>query len=283
MAGPERRGSPRQNVHIVFEIDGRPTPPGDSIDHISLTGAFIRTVQPLSPKTRVVIRLTTPKSDEVLRFDGEVIRTITPEEAPKAGSAPGMAIEFLDLGQGSPRPMLSRIVDEIDELIDESQRAHDKRRVGDTPEQTLDRFFEKLETANHYELLGVDATADRRKLKKAYYRRCKQVHPDRFRGAGPVVRARAEEAYQILTEAYALLADAESRAEYDATHGIVEAVAARQERVGERLLAATRAEKAGRLVRAGIEAKLALSLDPDNAEATELLTRIQADNPLFVT
>lgn len=279
-----RRAAPRSDVWIAFDIDGRPTPRGDSVDHLSMTGCFIRTVEPLAPKTRVVIRMTAPESEQRFRFDGEVIRTITPEEAPRLGSAPGMAIEFLDLGAGDPRPMAQQIIDEVDRLEDARRAAKEREQFGATPEDALESFLASAQEANYYAVLGVgDPSADRRALRKAYYRRCKRFHPDRFRDAGPTVRARAEEAYQLLTEAYETLSDPERRVEYDAEHGVHETVVARRATTRKRVEAAIEAEKNGRAVRALIEAKLALAIDPREPDALALVNRLQTNQALFLT
>ena len=64
---------------------------------------------------------------------------------------------------------------------------------------------------NYYEILGVSRECEFSALKKAYYRRARECHPDRF-GNAP---EKAEE-FKTLVEAFAALSDPEKRRQYDA-------------------------------------------------------------------
>ncbi|MCS6858942.1 MAG: molecular chaperone DnaJ [Abditibacteriales bacterium] len=64
---------------------------------------------------------------------------------------------------------------------------------------------------DYYEILGVSRNADAEEIKKAYRRLAKQYHPD----MNPDNREEAEEKFKELSEAYAVLSDAEKRARYD--------------------------------------------------------------------
>lgn len=64
---------------------------------------------------------------------------------------------------------------------------------------------------DYYGLLGVAATARFADLKKAYYRRAMECHPDRFAG-----HPQKAEAFKRLVEAFNVLSDPLSRAAYDA-------------------------------------------------------------------
>jgi molecular chaperone DnaJ len=65
--------------------------------------------------------------------------------------------------------------------------------------------------ADYYEILGVARDAGLEQIKKAYRRKAVQYHPDK--NPGDKV---AEERFKELSAAYAVLADAEKRREYDA-------------------------------------------------------------------
>ena len=285
MASSERRATPRKSVWIAFTIDDRTTPPGDCIERLSLTGAFIRTVQPLAPRTRIAIRLTSPQKNKQHRFDAEVIRTITPQEAPGTGHAPGMGIEFLNLGNGDPRPQLREILLEQDTLRKASKLETTFPSPGDNthPEQQLANILSVTREGHHYSTLQVEPDANNRAIKKAYYRLCKAVHPDRFRTAGPTVASQAEEAYQRISEAYEALRDPDVRKRYDEEHGVYATLEWRNKKSQTHLQNANRALKAGRAVRAALELRLALSLQPNYEEATSLLQQINEKESLFLT
>lgn len=63
---------------------------------------------------------------------------------------------------------------------------------------------------DYYEVLGVERTADAATIKKAYRKLAQKYHPDRNPGD-----KQAEEKFKQITEAYAVLSDAEKRKQYD--------------------------------------------------------------------
>jgi curved DNA-binding protein CbpA len=73
--------------------------------------------------------------------------------------------------------------------------------------------------ATHYQVLGLDATADGLAIRAAYIDRSKRWHPDsHFRkNLGPETKQLLADAFRKASDAHALLADASSRAEYDAS------------------------------------------------------------------
>ena len=64
---------------------------------------------------------------------------------------------------------------------------------------------------NHYEILGITRECEFSALKKAYYKRARECHPDRF-GNAP---EKAEE-FKLVVEAFVTLSDPEKRRQYDA-------------------------------------------------------------------
>jgi curved DNA-binding protein CbpA len=77
----------------------------------------------------------------------------------------------------------------------------------------LDR---RLSTIDHYELLGVEQSADAKSVRTAYFEQVRVFHPDRHFGK-PLGRFQAPllRVFGKLTEAYEALRRPESRAEYD--------------------------------------------------------------------
>jgi len=67
-----------------------------------------------------------------------------------------------------------------------------------------------MATKDYYELLGVGKTASADEIKKAYRKLAMKYHPDRNKG-----KKEAEEKFKEINEAYAVLSDAEKRAQYD--------------------------------------------------------------------
>ncbi len=62
---------------------------------------------------------------------------------------------------------------------------------------------------NYYDILGVDKHADDARIKRAFRKRARQLHPDVNRG----LRARSD--FQMLNEAYQVLSDVNKRRIYD--------------------------------------------------------------------
>ena len=61
----------------------------------------------------------------------------------------------------------------------------------------------------YYEILGIALNADAAEIKAAFRRKAMELHPDRNTAAG------ATEQFQLLNEAYNVLGDPASRAQYD--------------------------------------------------------------------
>ncbi|KAK7195890.1 DnaJ domain containing protein [Novymonas esmeraldas] len=68
----------------------------------------------------------------------------------------------------------------------------------------------------HYEVLGVANSASAADIRQCYRRLTLQCHPDRLVGATEAARRTALAAFQLLGNAYTVLADAQLRAAYDA-------------------------------------------------------------------
>ena len=77
---------------------------------------------------------------------------------------------------------------------------------------------EHLSTWNFYELLQVSHKVDAKAIKRAYFERSKEWHPDRFRrGNLGSFKKLIEQIYKKINEGYRVLSKAPSRKEYDST------------------------------------------------------------------
>ncbi len=88
-------------------------------------------------------------------------------------------------------------------------------------------LFARLDEMNHYELLGVERSSDRKAIRAAFFRLASLLHPDRYFGKqlGSYL-PKLEVIFQRVIRASDTLSDGTSRAEYDAKLGpIVEAKA----------------------------------------------------------
>jgi DnaJ-domain-containing protein 1 len=81
--------------------------------------------------------------------------------------------------------------------------------------QELEDLFVRLSRAtDFYQVLGVGRRAELSEIKRVYHSLAKRFHPDRFH-QDPTVRARIEDAFAQIAQAYETLKDRRSRATYD--------------------------------------------------------------------
>ena len=67
-------------------------------------------------------------------------------------------------------------------------------------------------TEDFYQVLKIDKTADESQVRKAYYKTCLRIHPDKVK---PEERELATKKFQALGAVYKILSDKNSRVTYD--------------------------------------------------------------------
>jgi hypothetical protein len=84
----------------------------------------------------------------------------------------------------------------------------------------IDAVFSELQSRNAFDLLGVPRTADKKEVKRAYFKLSKEFHPDRFYGKklGPY-GDRLAQIFQAVKSAFELLSDEKRRAAYEDSLG----------------------------------------------------------------
>jgi hypothetical protein len=116
-------------------------------------------------------------------------------------------VRLADLGivdLGDPNSTRPPVDEDLNIELDEAQCA------------TINATFEGLDGKSHYQVLGIERSADRKTVKRAYYEKAAAVHPDRhFRKRLGSYKAKMEHVFARLTEAHDVLSDRERRQEYD--------------------------------------------------------------------
>jgi hypothetical protein len=131
---------------------------------------------------------------------------VLPAEAPPPVAAPPPPVAAPPPPVAAPRPTKATPVPSpqmagLDISVDQAHR--------------VDEFFETLATRDAFELLEIGRTADKKEIKRAYFKLSKELHPDRFFGKniGPY-RDRLSRIFQSVKAAYELLMDDSRRAAY---------------------------------------------------------------------
>lgn len=80
----------------------------------------------------------------------------------------------------------------------------------------LFRRIQTLEDQDHYQVLGLQASATEDQIRALYYDLARRFHPDRFQRSGDLTMAKqAEKLFSFVTEAYRVLTDPDERQRYD--------------------------------------------------------------------
>lgn len=83
----------------------------------------------------------------------------------------------------------------------------------------IQRAYQALDSSDYYTILSIPRDADSGTIRKSYYLRARQLHPDRVRKFHEPVRSQAIAIYKRVAEAYQTLTDPEMRRAYDEALG----------------------------------------------------------------
>ena len=156
--------------------------------------------------SRVDGKLTVGQICLLVPFDAEVTATILGQLA-RAGA---LEIPGANLPEPPPAPKTETpatpvaapaTMNGLDLTVEQARR--------------IDEFFASLASRDAFELLEVGRTADKKEIKRAYFKMSKELHPDRFFGKniGPY-RERLSKIFQSVKAAYELLSDDDRRTAY---------------------------------------------------------------------
>jgi len=166
----------------------------------------------------LMLGLGTDKAIEILRrlrsagallFDGETAADLA--KANRAKAAPRE--------DRTPAPEdIALDVSDLGELTAEEQVAMD-HELGPSLEERLQVIaaMRSVKNGDYFEMLCVPADADRKSIKRAYFRMSKAFHPDRYYGrdlgpCGPWYKV----VFEAITEAFQILGNPRSRKQYEA-------------------------------------------------------------------
>ncbi len=118
-----------------------------------------------------------------------------------------------------PAPKRSSVPPAPSNLYDPAELEEDVDIEPQHRKKVLDLFYQ-LDTVDHYALLGVSRTADKKEIKRSYYESAGLFHPDRFfRKRLGSFKAKMEQVFSRITLAHDTLTKKEDREEYDAYLG----------------------------------------------------------------
>jgi curved DNA-binding protein CbpA len=99
---------------------------------------------------------------------------------------------------------------------EEVQNEIETESSGEITEKIVDMYNRcKNEILNYYEILDVKDFANADQIKKAYYKRAKELHPDRHSHLPHETKEKLSSIFAHLTEAYEILMNSESKKKYD--------------------------------------------------------------------
>ncbi len=163
-----------------------------------------RTKSPPRRKTKAPPATRPPRRDPRAESEMPPMPRASPTSQ-RSEKASGRPAARVSRAPAAPNPKVSPRMEELCEL-DEATYA------------TIVAFANRLDTDDHYALLGIDRGVERKAVKRAYFTLAAQFHPDRFfkKKLGHA-RAPLERVFHRITEAHDILTDRVRREAYDRT------------------------------------------------------------------
>lgn len=108
----------------------------------------------------------------------------------------------------------------IEPISAETQKSEPVQTPPENPEEKEKRELEEYlrraaKAQTHYQVLGVDPTAEDSEIKRVYFSIAKRFHPDKFHNSETALRDRLQESFTRVSQAYDTLKDKKSRELYD--------------------------------------------------------------------
>ena len=160
------------------------------------------------PDDEVVASLAKLEALGLITFDGP--RSPTPASSGAVAVAEAHVTSSTQLRAAPARPEPPLTAEEETALGEEVELDVEIRR-------RVLVMYRGLQSLDHYALLGVPSTVDRKGLKRAYFDLAAKFHPDKyFRKQLGTFKLRMEAIFGRITQAHDTLTSREARAEYDA-------------------------------------------------------------------
>ncbi len=179
--------------------------------------------------------------------------------APSPAPAPGATAPLRQTPPAQPAVSIPRMTPEEEAaLVEDIDLDADLRR-------RVIEAFRDLDQRDHYALLGVEVSADKKVVKRAYFELAAAFHPDRyFRKRLGSFKVRMEAVFARLTIAHDTLSDKEKRSAYDSYLSEQRIAQAIEEHLAAGLAQAKQAEQ--------VVESLVLSEEPPAAHAPAVTT-----------
>lgn len=211
---PDARVRTPKPVAERRDVRGAPLSPTDGfvlsrVDGIATEKDLVATTG--LPEDQIVTSLAKLEALKLITFDGsDGPKPAAPSPSGTVPAAAAQVTSSTQLKAASPRAE-PPLTPEEEALLDEDVEldVDIRRRV-----LVMHRGLQQLD---HYAILSVERTADRKALKRAYFDLAAKFHPDKYfrKNLGPY-KVRMEAIFGRITLAHDTLTNREARAEYDA-------------------------------------------------------------------